>query len=199
MKKLYKIIVVLMLLITMIFSGCQESRTTSNNKMDLEEAYNTYRPADIEIITKGRIFDFSSTVEPDGSIKNMTTISYDLTIINNDTKNAEEITISIGSIDDDLKIWAFEIGVKYENMKMKLLFTDDGFMKTGDAYFGDIPSNGTTTIFIYATTFETEPGSFDDNQSYNMRLKVIQEYPSVHMGGEILKYKSEIISYKVRT
>lgn len=170
------------------------------DNIDLEEAYNTYRPAHLNILTEGRVFDFSSIIEPDGSVINTTTISYQIRVINNDTKTAEGFCFSLADINADLKIWAFEIGVKYDsNMKIKLLYTSDGFMKTGSAYFGNIPSNGTIVVSIYITVFETEPGSFNDNLGYNMRINLIQEYPSLHMGGIMLNTKTEIISYTVRT
>lgn len=199
MKEKIIAISVLLLLITMIFSGCID-QNIENKDVDLEEAYNTYRPAYLNVLTEGRVFDFSSIVESDGSVKNTTTVSYQIRVINNDAKAAEDFCISLADINDDLKIWAFEIGVQQENMKMKLLFTDGGFLKTGDAYFGDILSNGTLVASLYVTMFETEPGSFNDNRSYNMRIILAQEYPSPTKLGEIiLKTKTEIISYKVRT
>lgn len=141
----------------------------------------TQAVANLEYEQEGTEFDFSAEVLPDGSVADKVTKDYDITIYNNDTRDASNVVITLANtinnrkgLPTELRIDDVIVSVQSQKgyvTETKYLYKDGKFNSLN---IGTIPKDSSVTITFLITLDKAPEDTFEDGEEYEIELYVMQ-------------------------
>lgn len=138
--------------------------------------------ATLDITQDTTVFNFSTAIDANGSVSTDTEKTANITIWNNDTRDATNVKISlVNSINgreglpSALKVNEFEVYIKVSTgylTKTVYLFKDGQY--TGGFDLGTIEKNSNVQIQIGVKVLEADVDTFSDGKSYDMTIYILQ-------------------------
>lgn len=138
--------------------------------------------ATLDITQDTTVFNFSTAIDANGSVSTDTEKTANITIWNNDTRDATNVKISlVNSINgreglpSALKVNEFEVYIKVSTgylTKTVYLFKDGQYTDGFD--LGTIEKNSNVQIQIGVKVLEADVDTFSDGKSYDMTIYILQ-------------------------
>jgi len=138
--------------------------------------------ATLEVVQDTTEFNFSTAIDANGSVSTDTEKTANITIWNNDTRDATNVEISlVNSINgreglpSALKVDEFEVYIKVSTgymTKTYYLFKDGEYSDGFD--LGTIEKDSNVQIQIGVKVLEADTDTFSDGKSYDMTIYILQ-------------------------
>jgi len=140
--------------------------------------------ATLDIVQDTTEFNFSTAIDANGSVSTDTEKTANITIWNNDTRDATNIEISLVNdingregLPSALKVDEFEVYIKVSTgylTKTYYLFRDGEYNSNGGFDLGTIEKDSNVQIEVGVKVLEADADTFSDGKSYDMTIYILQ-------------------------